>query len=105
MPEEREPKVLRVRIDREDVMRFGATAGCPGCIAVNRGDPHKQHTDECRLRLEGELRRAGSKKMKRADDRINESIAKRLEAQDQAERLEMPPEKSRKREERKKKWK
>ena len=50
-----------VRIERDDVMRFGMTVGCPGCIAINRGDPHKQHSKECRTRIEGELRRTNSR--------------------------------------------
>ena len=74
----------RVRIAKEDLLKFGHTQGCPGCVALNRGEPHKNHNEECMLRIEEELRRAGSKKMVEADRRLTEEVARRIEEEEKA---------------------
>ena len=50
-PEEKEVVRRRAGIRKEDVMEFGATPGCPGCTAANRG-LRRNHNDMCRKRLE-----------------------------------------------------
>ena len=36
---DKEKEWRRPRIDKQDVTRFGVTAGCPGCMAATRGHP------------------------------------------------------------------
>ena len=59
-------------------MRFGSTVGCHGCIAINRGDAHRPHTEECRIRIEGELRRTKSKKIEKADKKYEEALEEEM---------------------------
>ena len=49
--EELGPRRLRVR--RDDLLRYGFTAGCPGCRAMNRGTAQMAHAEERRKRIEG----------------------------------------------------
>ena len=72
----------RVRITKEDLLRFGMAQGCPGCIPANRGGTSANHSDECRTRIEKALRDSGSRKMKDADKRMDEALAKQLEKED-----------------------
>ena len=53
-PEEQEVVRRRAGIRKEDVMEFGATPGCPGCTAANRG-LRRNHNDTCRKRMEGKM--------------------------------------------------
>ncbi len=38
----------RFRISERDLEKFGYTAGCPGCRAVNWGTTAVNHSEECR---------------------------------------------------------
>ena len=49
----------RLHIRREDLIKFGSTAGCPGCRAMNRGTALMAHTEACIKRVECLLREAG----------------------------------------------
>ena len=64
--------VRRMRITRELIRKVGFTIGCPGCRAVNRGQPAVNHNEECRRRIEGMLREEGNEKVLRSDERIKE---------------------------------
>ena len=44
----REGGVHRFRIMRDDIKRFGLMPMCPGCTAVNRGEPAQSHSEACR---------------------------------------------------------
>ena len=47
------PKVgRRMYITKDDVDRMGMTPGCRGCIAATRGEAPKNHSEECRTRME-----------------------------------------------------
>ena len=70
--EEKDFIVRRMRITREFIRKAGFTNGCPGCRAVNRGQPAVNHNEECSSRIEGMLREAGNEKVLRADERIKE---------------------------------
>ena len=43
----------RARISRNDTVRVGYTIGCPGCRAISRNAPPANHTEQCRVRVEG----------------------------------------------------
>ena len=49
----REKVAYRFRIQRNDLQKHGLTSGCPGCRAVNRGEPAHNHSEQCRFILEG----------------------------------------------------
>ena len=72
----------RARITKEDLLRFGTTQGCPGCIGANRGGTSANHRDECHTRIEKALRDSGSRKVKGASKRMDEALPKQLEKGD-----------------------
>ena len=37
----------RIRIDEDDLQKYGYTLGCPGCKAKNRGNIAVNHSEEC----------------------------------------------------------
>ena len=55
----------RFRIRKEDLEKFGYTAGCPGCRAVSRGTTAMNHTEECRKRIAEELGKNGDERLER----------------------------------------
>ena len=67
--EERQVIPRRARITREQVRMMGFTVGCPGCRAVNRGQPAINHSEECRNIMEVHLRGQGDDRVARADER------------------------------------
>ena len=60
--------------------RFGYTVGCPGCRAAVRGKEAQSHSEECRKRIEKELRKEGNQRLEKADERM-----KNREAEDEGE--------------------
>ena len=54
--EEHVPVPKRVYISRENSKEFGFTARCPGCMSLLRGTARQAHTENCRRRLEEELK-------------------------------------------------
>ena len=42
-------------ITLDDIQKFGASAGCPGCKALLKGTTRQKHHDECRRRLAREM--------------------------------------------------
>ncbi len=48
---EKEVVRRRLKIAKEDVKEFGMTAGCRGCVAVNRGGQAVNHSEICRSRI------------------------------------------------------
>ena len=42
----------RMKITKGDMRKMGMTAGCRGCIAVNRGGQPVNHSEACRGRME-----------------------------------------------------
>ena len=63
--------VRRVRINRETIRKLGFTTGCPGCRAVNRNMPAVSHNEECRRRIEEQLRNQKDPRMLQSDERFN----------------------------------
>ena len=68
--EEREAVPRRVKITREQVRTMGFTVGCQGCRAVNRGLPAVIHSEECRKRMEEQLREQSDNNLERAESRL-----------------------------------
>ena len=48
----------RVCTSRENLEEFGFTARCPGCTSLLRGTTRQAHTENCRRRVEAELKGA-----------------------------------------------
>ncbi len=55
----------RFRIRKEDLEKFGYTAGCPGCRAATRGTTAVSQSEECRKRLAEELEKVGDERVVR----------------------------------------
>ena len=68
--EERLPVPKRVYSTREDLEEFGFTARCPGCMSLLKGSARQAHTENCRRRIELELR--GIAKAEAAQRRVKE---------------------------------
>ena len=64
----------RFRIRKDDLEKFGYTAGCPGCRAVNRGTTAANHTEECRSRIAEELEKVGDVRLERETERLFEYL-------------------------------
>ena len=62
--------VKRAKIFNNDLVRFGYTVGCPGCRASVQGKAAQSHNEECRRRIESELRKENSKIVQDADERM-----------------------------------
>ena len=60
--EARSVKVQRFSIRAEHVKKYGMTPGCRGCIAANRGDIARTHSEECRERMMEKIEAAGPEK-------------------------------------------
>ena len=64
----------RFRIRKDDLQKFGYTAGCPVCRAVNRGATAANHSEECRSRIAEELEKVGDVRLDRKQDRLLEYL-------------------------------
>ena len=75
-PEVPESIARRMYIRKTDVIRFGETDGCPGCMTTMLGKPLQSHTPACRERIEAQLRETdeGQARLQRADHRVTEAI-------------------------------
>ena len=47
----------RLYLEQSDFMAHGTSDRCPGCRALVSGGRAQGHTEECRIRVEGELRK------------------------------------------------
>ena len=45
----------RFTISKDDLLKHGYSAKCPGCKAVLRGTARQGHSEECRKRMEREM--------------------------------------------------
>ena len=68
--EEHVPVPKRVYISREDLEEVGFTARCPGITSSLRGTAIQAHTENCRRRVEAELK--GTAKADAAMRRLKE---------------------------------
>ena len=75
----------RARITRTDIEQVGITPGCPGCKCTLRRGVEREHTEECRKRIEDALIAAGNAKVISAQIRILERAAETLEENEEVE--------------------
>ena len=57
-----DPVPRRLRLKQRDFMAHGTSDRCPGCRALVSGGRAQGHTEECRIRVEGELRKTAEAK-------------------------------------------
>ena len=81
-----EEKVNRAYIMKSDIVKYGATKGCPGCRAAVLGERARTHSEQCRARMEqlmkedskdNERLKEAEKRKERADTRRREEVDKR----------------------------
>ena len=68
----------RTLLYKGDFTRYEFTVGCPGCIWMQLGQgPRRNHSDECRRRMEEELAKTeeGRQRIARANERIDHWVA------------------------------
>ncbi len=80
VPEVPPPRVLRLRIRKQDLIRHGATDRCPGCRATMHGQYTAAHTEACRRRLEEAIKSTpeGADRFQRRQDAANERVAEEI---------------------------
>ena len=82
----------RMRLLPKDYEKHGYTTGCPGCIRLRRGGagPSRNHSDECRAKLEGELAGTseGRARKERETARREEELTQRLSSEDERQKHE-----------------
>ena len=54
---DREPLLRRLYLKQKDFLTHGTWDHCPGCSTLVSGDRAQRHTEECRIRVEGELKK------------------------------------------------
>ena len=52
-----DPVPRRLYLKQKDFLAHGTSDHCPGCRALVSGGRAQGHTEECRIRVEGELRK------------------------------------------------
>ena len=72
---------MRVNITSAMLEKHGYTAGCRRCTLLRTGRTAAgvKHTEPCRDRIESRLRAEGDESMTRADARVNEHLADRVQ--------------------------
>ena len=82
----REATARKVYITKRNLEKYGYTANCPACDGTRLGTRSTGafHTDACRARIEEAMEGdpAEAPRRERAEDRANEWVARRLEAED-----------------------
>ena len=88
--EEATRKVLRLKIRKEDIEKYGATEGCPGCKATIHGKYTAAHLEGCRRRLEEAISRTpqGAVRVERRKMAFDEELAEEVEAKTKHARKE-----------------
>jgi hypothetical protein len=79
---EKEIVKRRMKIVKEDIREFGMTAGCKGCIAVNRGGQAVNHSEICRNRIGDELVKRGDARVTREKEKWEEELTGALEEEE-----------------------
>lgn len=69
-------------ISKWDVTKYGVTPNCKGCDAANRGGTTRNHTEECRKRLEERMKEDGDERT----EKMNEEMAKMIEGDKERKR-------------------
>jgi hypothetical protein len=79
-PAEIEYRPRRVFIRKEDLERWGYTAGCRRCVLTREGNQAQgiNHKPECRTRIELAMQDAGDERLTRAEGRRTEDMVRRF---------------------------
>ena len=93
-PAKEEPSVRRTYITRQDVEKYGMTDGCPGCIAANRKEKARPHTEECRIRLEHAMMSDQNPRWESNLKRIADEVERQVEAEHKEKRRKKEQEES-----------
>ena len=74
-----EPVPKRLFLKQRDFMAHGTSDRCPGCRALISGGRAQRHTEECRIRVEGELRKTeeGKARLRAAASRVGDTLTGR----------------------------
>ena len=75
----------RLRLQKRDFMKYGYTAGCPGCINLQRDQPSRNHSEICRQRIENMIS-SDEEEMARkqyADSRLEGQFTRALEREEE----------------------
>ena len=66
-------------LKQRDFIAYGTSDRCPGCRALISGGRAQGHTEECRIRVEGELRKTeeGKARLRPAASRVGETLTGR----------------------------
>jgi hypothetical protein len=83
--EELEYRPRRAKLTQDIVQKYGYTAGCPKCRSLERGEGANVaigHSAKCRARLEERMQEDPlyKERLERAETRINENLARYVEA-------------------------
>ena len=66
----------RARLRPEDSLRLGYTVGCPGCEQIQlQSSDRRNHTEQCRLRMELEFAKTDEIKDRFGKDRLDTRTA------------------------------
>ena len=76
------PQARLVYIKKKDVEEFGATSGCPGCVAAAENRRGVRQTTTCRKRMEERMKGTedGKRRLQEVEARTNEALARTVEA-------------------------
>ena len=74
----------RIMIKKEDLEKYGYSAGCPGCKAILSGTARQGHSEACWSRIETDLR--DDPRMKAQKKRQEKFLANKLEKQEEKRR-------------------
>ena len=71
----RVPDPRRLYLKQSDLMAQGTSDRCPGCRALVSDGRAQGHTEECRIRVEGELRKTeeGKARLRAAASRVGDA--------------------------------
>ena len=97
--EEHVPVPKRVSMSRENLEEFGFTARCLGCTSLLRGTARQAHTENCRRRVEAELKGtakadAAMRRIKEYQDRAAAKGTKRTKTSQEEGHQQHEPEKA-----------
>ena len=70
-----DPVPRRLYLKQRDFVAHGTSDRCPGCRALISGGRAQGHTEECRIRVEGELRKTeeGKARLRAATSRVGDA--------------------------------
>ena len=68
-----------------DIAQHGATVGCDGCRAISRKEPSRNHTEQCRARIEEAMMKEGGERARRVKEATERVTGKRKAEEEQSQ--------------------